>query len=512
MTYGTGAIMAVPAHDERDFDFALKFGLPIVPVIDRPDGRAKSVVWDGSVTDGFEAALQAAGIAYKYLTIEGRGRFLGVPLESDAEIDAYTAILQAHLRPGHWADIVGRRWQVVFDDGVMTLDSAAADQAIMARCQAGYDYMRRFRTTMAMWSDVAWYRDVLFHHDYGAMINSGAFSGTPGDRAKADVTAWLAEQGTGKAAVNYRLRDWLISRQRYWGAPIPMIDCPTCGTVPVPYGDLPVVLPEDAEFLPTGESPLKFHAGFRNVTCPQVRRRRRARDRHHGHLHVLVLVPLRLRHALPQGRPAAEPRRHAVGRGAGAYWLPVDQYTGGIEHATMHLIYTRFFTKAMRDMGLVDFDEPMLRLFNQGMILGEDNEKMSKSRGNVVCARRPGGARYGADTIRAYLMFIGPWELGGPWNSKGIEGVARFMNDVWSLVVDDDGRRPPVCRRRDKDVRDLRRAVAPDHPRRDRRHRGLQVQHRRRQADGAAQHAESARGAGLSTARRPGTRPSTACC
>jgi leucyl-tRNA synthetase len=457
MTYGTGAIMAVPAHDERDFDFALKFGLPIVPVIDRPDGRAKSIVWDGSVTDQFEAALQSAGIAYKYLTIEGRGRFFGVPLESDAEMDAYTAILQAHLRPGHWADIVGRRWQVVFDDAVMALDSAAADQAIMARCHAGYDYMRRFRTTMAMWNDVAWYRDVLFHHEYGAMINSGEFSGTPGDRAKGDVTVWLAAQDKGKAAVNYRLRDWLISRQRYWGAPIPMIDCPTCGTVSVPYGDLPVLLPEDAEFLPTGESPLKFHAGFRNVKCPQcggdAERETDTLDTFmcSSWYHYAYITPY---HKAGQRlSPDDTPWDEAQGN----YWLPVDQYTGGIEHATMHLIYTRFFTKAMRDMGLVPFDEPMKRLFNQGMILGEDNEKMSKSRGNVS-APDDLVARYGADTIRAYLMFIGPWELGGPWNSKGIEGVARFMQDAWSLAVD-DGTQTAGLSPSDKEIRDLRRAV-----------------------------------------------------
>jgi leucyl-tRNA synthetase len=416
------------------------------------------VVWEGSVTDGFEAALQAAGIAYKYLTIEGRGRFLGVPLESDAEIDAFTAILQAHLRAGHWADIVGRRWQVVFDDRVMALDSAAADAAIMARCHAGYDHMRQFRTTMAMWSDVAWYRDVLFHSEYGAMIHSGAFSGTSGDRAKAEVTAWLAGQGTGKAAVNYRLRDWLISRQRYWGAPIPMIDCPNCGVVPVPYGDLPVLLPEDAQFLPTGESPLKFHAGFRYVKCPKcggdAERETDTMDTfmcsswyHYAYVSPYYKAGQRLS---PNDTPWDEDA-------GGAYWLPVDQYTGGIEHATMHLIYTRFFTKAMRDMELIGFDEPMLRLFNQGMILSEDNEKMSKSRGKVV-APDDLVARYGADTIRAYLMFIGPWELGGPWNSKGIEGVARFMNDVWNLVVD-DGERADGSPHSEKDVRDLRRAV-----------------------------------------------------
>ncbi len=462
MTYGTGAIMGVPAHDERDFDFALKFGLSIIPVIDRPDGRAKSLVWDGSVVDSFEAALQAAGIAYAYYTIAGRGRFVGVPLESDAEIEKYTAIVQAHLRPGHWTDIVGRGWQVVFPRDILTLDSMAADAAIVKRCHAGYDYMRQFRTTMEMWHASEWYRDVLFHHEFGTMISSGEFSGTPGDRAKADVTRGLEAQGLGRPAINYRLRDWLISRQRYWGAPIPMIHCPACGTVAVPYRDLPVVLPEDAEFLPTGESPLKFHEGFRHVKCPQcggdAERETDTMDTFmcSSWYHYAYVTPyFRAGEALsPDDRPW-DPS-------LGGYWLPVDQYTGGIEHATMHLIYTRFFTKAMRDMGLVPFDEPMLRLFNQGMILGEDNEKMSKSRGNVV-APDDLVQRYGADTVRAYLMFIGPWDAGGPWNSQGIEGVHRFLHDVWGLVVDagrgDQGGIAHAPGAGEGEVRELRRAT-----------------------------------------------------
>ncbi len=456
MTYGTGAIMAVPAHDERDFAFALKFGLPIVPVIERADGRAKSVVWDGSVDDGFAAALQAAGIAYQFLNIDGRGRFFGVPLESDAEMDEYTAILQSHVLPGHWADIVGRRWQVVFDDGAMTLDSIVADQAIMARCRAGYDYMQQFRTTMEMWQAMPWYRDVLFHHDAGAMIASGSLTGTPGDRARSDTIAWLQAQGLGKGAVNFKLRDWLISRQRYWGAPIPMIHCPACGVVPVPYADLPVMLPEDAEFLPTGESPLKFHAGFRYVTCPQCGG---AAERETDTMDTFMCSSwYQYAYVTPYNKAgqALSADDAPWDKAKGDYWLPVDRYTGGIEHATMHLIYTRFFTKALRDMGLVSFDEPMLRLFNQGMILGEDGEKMSKSRGNVLS---PDDLvqKYGADTVRAYLMFIGPWELGGPWNSQGIEGVQRFMNDVWTVVLDEGGKAggEPA----EKQIKDLRRAT-----------------------------------------------------
>lgn len=457
MTYGTGAIMGVPSHDERDFEFALKFGLPIIPVIERPDGRAKSLVWDGSVHGDFAAALQDAGIAFCNVDIAGRGRFFGVSLASDAEMDTYTALLQAHLRPGHWADIVGRRWQVVFDDSIITLDSMDADRAIMERCHAGYDYMRQFQTTMQMWYAAAWYHDVLFHHEYGTMIHSGAFSGTPGDQAVRAVTAWLEAQGTGRFAVNYRLRDWLISRQRYWGAPIPIIYCPQCGTVPVPYADLPVVLPEDAQFLPTGESPLRFHEGFRYVTCPQCGG---SAERETDTMDTFMCSSwYQYAYVTPYHRTGEKlsPDDLPWDKAQGDYWLPVDQYTGGIEHATMHLIYTRFFTKAMRDMGLVNFNEPMLRLFNQGIILGEDSEKMSKSRGNVV-APDDLVARYGADTVRAYLMFIGPWEQGGPWSSQGIEGVYRFMQDVWGLVMEPAGRSGSAPAD-ERGVRDLRRAT-----------------------------------------------------
>ncbi|GAB4560294.1 MAG: class I tRNA ligase family protein [Anaerolineae bacterium] len=455
MTYGTGAIMAVPAHDERDFEFALKFGLPIIPVIDRPDGRAKSVVWEGSVSDGFVEALREAGIPVEPLTIEGRGQFHAVSLGDDADIERYAAILQAHLKPGHWADIVGRGWQVVFDDDRITLDSPEADEEIMRRCHAGYDYMRQFRTTMEMWHAVEWYRDVLFHAEYGTMIHSGPFTGTPGDVAKQKVTEWLEQQGIGKFAVNYRLRDWLISRQRMWGAPIPIIYCPKCGTVPVPYEDLPVLLPDDAEFLPTGESPLKYHEGFRYVKCPKcggdAERETDTMDTFvcSSWYHYAYVSPY-----WKAGEPIG-PDDKPFDPEKGAYWLPVDQYTGGVEHATMHLLYTRFFTKAMRDMGIVDFDEPMLRLFNQGTILGEDGEKMSKSRGNVI-APDDLVERYGADTVRAYLMFIGPWDQGGPWNSQGIEGVRRFLDRVWTVVTEEPMRRAdgePT----EEEVRSLRR-------------------------------------------------------
>jgi leucyl-tRNA synthetase len=329
MGYGTGAIMAVPAHDERDFAFATKYGLEIRRVITGPDGATSPLA-------------------------------------------------------------------------------------------AAYD-----------------------SKEEGALINSGAFDGTPVKGAAALVTAWLEANNLGRASVNYRLRDWLISRQRMWGSPIPIIYCEKCGTVPVPYADLPVLLPDDAEFRPTGESPLKYHEGFRHVKCPQCGG---DAERETDTLDTFMCSSwYQYAYISPYwkaGQPLAAddmPWDKSVGQ----YWLPVDQYTGGIEHATMHLLYTRFFTKALRDLGIVDFDEPMLRLFNQGMILGPDGEKMSKSRGNVINPDEFVN-KYGADTVRGYLMFIGPWDMGGPWDMNAIEGVHRFLHRAWGVAVDDPQMANPV--------------------------------------------------------------------
>jgi leucyl-tRNA synthetase len=315
MSYGSGAIMAVPAHDERDFEFATKYGLPIVEVIQAP-GRSE---------------------------------------DADPLSEAYVSK-----------------------------------------------------------SD-------------GRLINSDLFDGIPVDGAVEKVTRWLEEQGIGKEAVNYRLRDWLISRQRYWGAPIPVVYCPEHGPVPVPDEQLPVLLPEDVEFVPTGESPLKFHDEFLHTTCPicdePALRETDTMDT------FMCSSWYQYRYLSPQYADGPfDPEE-------GNYWLPVDQYTGGIEHATMHLIYTRFFTKAMRDMSLVGFDEPMMALYNQGMVLGVDGEKMSKRRGNVVAPDEL-VAQYGADTVRTYLMFFARWDQGGPWNYDGIKGPQRLLYDVWELALE----------------------------------------------------------------------------
>ena len=310
LSYGTGAVMAVPAHDERDFAFAQKYDIPIRVVISPPG-------WDGS------------------------------PLT-----EAYT--------------------------------------------------------------------------EAGMMVNSQQFDGTPSQEGIDKVAEYLAEKSWGGSTVTYRIRDWLISRQRYWGAPIPMIYCEKCGIVPVPEKDLPVLLPEDAEFKPTGESPLKYAENFVNTNCPKcgtsAKRETDTMDT------FMCSNWYFLRYTSPQTDSAPFDDEKEK------YWLPVDIYTGGAEHAVMHLLYARFFWKALRDMGLVKSDEPFKRLFNQGTIIA-DKQKMSKSRGNVV---NPDDyvKELGADTVRAYLMFVGPWELGGDWNDSGISGMSRWLNRLWNLITD----------------------------------------------------------------------------
>jgi leucyl-tRNA synthetase len=315
MSYGTGAIMAVPAHDQRDFEFAKKFGIEIRPVI----------------------------------------------VENVEEIP----------------------------------NPDEMEEATIAK---------------------------------GFMINSGELTGTPGDKSIKTVINYIEEKGIGKGSVNYRLRDWGISRQRYWGAPIPMIHCPKCGVVPVPDEQLPVVLPEDIEWKPTGESPLKFHPTWKQTTCPTCGG---PAERDTDTMDTFMCsswYPIRYLSPDYEKGPF-DPEEYN-------YWYPVDCYTGGIEHATMHLIYVRFFHKALRDMGIVKGDEPMMQLRNQGMVLGEDHEKMSKSRGNVV-APDVLVDKYGADVVRAYLIFFSRWEMGGPWDSQGIEGTARWLRRTWTLFTDD---------------------------------------------------------------------------
>lgn len=264
----------------------------------------------------------------------------------------------------------------------------------------------------------------------GTMVNSGAFDGMSNDTGKEKIVEYLASNDWGSSTINYRIRDWLISRQRYWGTPIPIVYCPKDGIVPLPEDQLPVVLPEDAEFRPTGESPLKSHQGFLHTTCPTCGG---PAERETDTMDTFVDSSWYfLRYASPDNQSDQPFDSEEI-----ESWCPIDLYTGGAEHAVMHLLYARFFTKALRDAGLLSFDEPFTRLFNQGVILGPDHLRMSKSRGNVV---NPDDhvLTQGADAVRAFLMFVGPWDQGGSWSDQGIQGISRWLDRVWDLVVDRD--------------------------------------------------------------------------
>ncbi|HEY0318734.1 MAG TPA: leucine--tRNA ligase [Solirubrobacterales bacterium] len=309
MEYGTGAIMAVPGHDARDYEFAQRFGLPVRRVIEGEDP---------------EVARDDAGLPY----------------------------------PG---------------DGPMT--------------------------------------------------NSGRFDGTDNREAYAEIVAWLESEGRGRPSVNYRLRDWLVSRQRYWGAPIPVVYCEECGIVPVPEDQLPVELPEVEDYAPQGKSPLAAAEDWVVTECPRCGRpARRETDTMDTFVDSSWYF---IRYLDPRNDEAAwDPD-------AARYWLPVDQYIGGVEHAILHLMYARFLTKALADIGVLDVQEPFANLFAQGMIT-RDGAKMSKSRGNTVSPAEY-VERYGADTARTYVCFMGPPERGGDWTDEGVEGVNRFLSRLWRL-------------------------------------------------------------------------------
>ncbi len=267
--------------------------------------------------------------------------------------------------------------------------------------------------------------DTLPFCDYGVMINSGEFDGMTTEEGRIAVIKKLEKEGKGALKTNYRLRDWLISRQRYWGAPIPIIHCPHCGDVPVPEKDLPVELPYNVEFKPDGKSPLAKCEEFMNCTCPVCGAPAR---RDPDTLDTFVCSSwyfLRYPDNKNSDAPFDTEKIDKI--------LPVDKYIGGAEHACMHLLYARFFTKALRDMGYLHFDEPFLSLVHQGTILGPDGQKMSKSRGNVV-SPDDSVSKYGSDAFRVYLMFGFSYIEGGPWNDKGLDGIIRFFDRIERLV------------------------------------------------------------------------------
>ncbi len=268
------------------------------------------------------------------------------------------------------------------------------------------------------------------HTEHEVLVNSGEWSGLPAPEGKRAITAWLAEQGLGEETIGYRLRDWLLSRQRYWGCPIPIVHCEKCGAVQVPDEQLPVLLPEVEDFMPKGRSPLAAAEEWVATACPscngQARRETDTMDTFVDSSWYFI------RYCDPQN--TEEP----FSRELADYWMPIDQYIGGIEHAVLHLMYCRFFAKVMNELGLIGFREPVARLFNQGM-LHYHGAKMSKSKGNVV-EPLVYADRYGADTVRTYALFMGPADEDMEWQDAGIEGIWRFLNRLWRVAHDQAGR------------------------------------------------------------------------
>ncbi len=427
MGYGTGAIMAVPAHDERDFEFALKYNLPIIPVIARPDDVARSVIRTGTYQPELLQKLQDAG--YDVTNREGT---LLVELRG-AQADAYAKLVQPHLLSG-WTEVAGSGWLVIFPDRIIAFDSAEADQIIMSRINAATGSADPM-PYMSYLAALPFYREVIYHDEYGSPINSGPIDGVAGDAAIEQTIAWLEDRGKGKRRENYRIRDWLISRQRYWGTPIPVVHAEDGEEVVMPDEQLPLTLPgvESYEPTATGESPLALIDEWVNVTLPDGRRGRRETDTMDtfacSSWSFLRFVDPRTDQAL------AEPPELS-------YWLPVDMYVGGVEHAVMHLLYARFWTKFLHDIGVVPFTEPFARLRNQGLILAPPKEvdgeviieKMSKSKGNVITPDEV-VAEHGADALRGYECFISDFEQSVPWSTSGVPGVRRWLDRVWRIVL-----------------------------------------------------------------------------
>ena len=325
------------------------------------------------------------------------------------------------------------RIQVWVADYVLGGYGTGAIMAVPAHDERDYAFARRFELPIRRVVAAPGTEDepldgaYVSHATDEALVNSSAFSGLAADEGGRRIVAELGERGLAKPSVTYRLRDWLFSRQRYWGTPIPVIYCDRDGIVPVPDEDLPVRLPDTVDYGGRGENPLNHDEAFLRVTCPKCGEPAR---RETDTMDTFVDSSWYWFRYLSPHKSDGPTDPAMVGK-----WTPVVQYTGGAEHAVMHLLYSRFWTKAMRDIGLVDQDEPFTRLFNQGQILGADGERMSKSRGNV---QDPDDlvARYGADSIRLFLMFMGPWNQGGPWSPTGLGGVHRFLNRVWSLALD----------------------------------------------------------------------------
>lgn len=327
----------------------------------------------------------------------------------------------------------GKKIPIWISDFVLPYYGTSAIMAVPAHDQRDFEFAKKYNLEILPVikpENKEWdFKEKAFENN-GILVNSGEFSGFKSQDAKEEILEWLIKNGLAKRQINYRLHDWIISRQRYWGTPIPIINCKKCGPLPVLEKNLPIILPKVKDFKPSsrGESPLSKSKDWIKTNCwkcfgPAFRETDTMDTFVDSSWYFLRYVD-------PKNKKRfADPKKLKA-------WLPINIYIGGQEHATKHLLYARFITKVLFDLGYLDFDEPFLRLSHQGLILGPDGQKMSKSRGNVV---NPDEyvKKYGSDTVRMYLCFMGPYNQGGPWNPRAIVGVYRFLNRVWNLVLGD---------------------------------------------------------------------------
>jgi leucyl-tRNA synthetase len=457
--YGTGAIMAVPAHDERDYEFAQKFELPVIPVVtqsfiirgasaaDVTDRNAAVSVAHDAVSDTYCLIEWPKGHIRAGLEWPGGGIDAGETISEGAlrefiEETGYTDISLKRIVPAavsfyyssNGMNMRGIRNITELDvlstthNGVVGTDEyeKEAYKIIWLTRQQISDRRAEMDDSMKAITDIVF--DGGIYSGEGVMINSGPYNNMTTDQVREKIVADLEKQGVGREVTNYKMRDWLISRQRYWGAPIPIIHCPTDGAVAVPDDQLPVLLPELTNIEPSGDgrSPLANVPEFVHTTCPTCGGpAERETDTMDGFACSSWYF---LRFADPHNdhKPFDADKVK--------FWLPVDDYIGGAEHAVMHLLYARMWTKVMHDEGMIAFDEPFTTLRNQGMILAPDGAKMSKSKGNTI---EPGvliDEGYGADAVRIMELFIGPWNQSAAWSVEGMGGAHRFLQRVWTLV------------------------------------------------------------------------------
>lgn len=460
--YGTGAIMAVPAHDERDHEFAKRFNLPIIPVvsptffegdvpdstkaIDRPtvlavahdpemdlycilkwhEGQSRrGLEWPGGGIDTNESIEDAA---IREFTEETGYTDVTVEKILPTVVSLYFPIKELQQTKRAVKSIVKLTVHSLkrnAEIGKDAYEKDAYDVHWLTKEQILASDMHPFNVAVS-----AFAFDETIHVGEGTMINSDGYDNMSSDKAREQIIADLAAQGAGKERVNYKIRDWLISRQRYWGAPIPMVYCPACGTVPVPEDQLPVTLPDIQSFEPSGDgrSPLARVPEFVNTICPHCGGgAERETDTMDGFACSSWYF---LRFADPHNTEKAFDAEKIQ------HWLPVDDYIGGAEHAVMHLLYARMWTKVMQDASLISFGEPFKTLRNHGMILAPDGQKMSKSKGNTIEPDVLIEQGYGADAIRIMELFIGPWNQAVNWSVEGMGGSFRFLQRIWALVQD----------------------------------------------------------------------------